>query len=193
MKKVLSLALALAMLTILCACGVDYTTIDTSTPEGLAEKYVYAVFAGDGAAIHDLTMDKYEVARKIESGFFEDEAGCIADCMQEATEKLADYKEEFGDDVEISDFEINEQHTYSAEEQALLIKHLEDGKIYPEGAVSDIRTLKVGFKVKGSKRDTTMHFEQSIAKIDGRWYWGITNINATHDGVLGFIEQLKAQ
>ena len=190
MKKTLSLILALAMMLTFAACGKDYTTIDTSTPEGLAEKYVYAVFAGDGAAIHDLTMDKYEVARKIESGFCADEAECIADCMQEATEKLNDYKEEYGDDVKISDFKIAEQYTYSAEEQALLISHLEEGP-YPVGAVSDIQTLKVGFKVKGSKEESTLYYEQSIAKIDGKWYWGITNISATYDGNLSFIEEIK--
>jgi len=193
MKKALSALIALVMILALAACGGDYTTIDTSTPEGLAEKYVGAVIAGDGETIFNLTIDKYEVARRIESGFVSDEAEYIADCIEEAQEKVSENEEEYGENLSFSDFEIEEQHIYNEEETALLVKYLEEGKTYPEGSVSDIQTLKVSFKVKGSEKESTLHYEQSIAKIDGQWYWGITNINATHDGVLKFIKELKGE
>lgn len=171
----LILAIAIPVVAIALVVGILFGFgVFTHPSEKTAKKYLEALVKGDGKAIYSVTVDPYRLEEMLDSEYldYDDKEDVIDEFVDNAEETRDNLEDEYGDNVKLKDFEVKKVIKYKKDEVKELAEYLADEYDYDDGALQDVRVLKIKATIKGSDDEETDTNEMVLTKIKGKWYVG---------------------
>lgn len=167
-KKIISIAVPVVAV-ILAVIILASLGVFTHGSERAVKKYFKAMVKGDGKAVYNLTVDPYELEKYLDNEIYDDEADAIDEYIEDAEDTVDYLEDEYGERLKVK-VEVKKVTKYDKKEVKELAEHLAEEYDYDDGALKDIRVLKVKTTIEGKDDDDSDTGEIVVAKIKGKWY-----------------------
>lgn len=169
----LILAIAIPVVAIALVVGILFgLDVFTHKSEKAVKKAMLATLKGDGEALYEVTVDPHMLEEMLDSEYsdYDDEADVIDEFKDRAEDIRDNLEDEYGDNLKLKEFKVKKVTKYKKDEIKELAEYLEEEYDYDDGALQDVRVLKVKTTIKGSDDDESNTDEIVVTKIKGKWY-----------------------